>query len=125
MQYRRRNAQHWTLLLFLWLLVAPLILYLVTALLLPTSQDDVVVTDWREDYYANNRKVFALFGLTFVMDLVDTLLKDLGYFSVARSAYYGPKIAVMTKRGCAGSRSSSRLRPDKAGRLSTRPPPGA
>jgi hypothetical protein len=28
--------------LFLWLLVAPLILYLVTALLFPTNQDDVV-----------------------------------------------------------------------------------
>jgi hypothetical protein len=69
-QYRWRNAQHWTLLLFIWLLVAPLILYLVTALLFPTSQDDVVVTDWREHYYANNRKIFALFGLTFVIDLV-------------------------------------------------------
>ena len=44
MQYRWRNVPHWTLFLFLWLLVAPLILYLVAALLFPTNQDDVVVT---------------------------------------------------------------------------------
>ena len=63
-QYRWRNVPHWTLFLFLWLLVAPLILYLVAALLFPTNQDDVVVTSWREHYYANNQKIFALFGLT-------------------------------------------------------------
>src|SRR6478735_9021974 len=58
-QYRWRNVTHWTLLLFLWLLVAPLILYLVAALLFPTS-DDVVVTNWRQHYYANSRKIFLL-----------------------------------------------------------------
>jgi len=63
-QYRWRNVAHWTLFLFLWLLVAPLILYLVAALLFPTNQDEVVVTNWREHYYANNQKIFALFGLT-------------------------------------------------------------
>jgi hypothetical protein len=56
-QYRWRNAAHWTLFLFLWLLVAPLILYLVTALLFPTNQDDVVVASWREHYYANSRNL--------------------------------------------------------------------
>jgi hypothetical protein len=71
------------------LLVAPLILYLVTALLFPTSQDDVVVTSWREHYYANSRKIFALFGLTFAIDLVDTLLKGLTYFWSLGPLYYG------------------------------------
>src|SRR4029078_5459576 len=64
-QYRWLNVLHWTLFLSLWLLVAPVILYLVAALLFPTNQDDVVVTSWREHYYANNQKIFALFGLTF------------------------------------------------------------
>jgi hypothetical protein len=77
---RWRNVPHWSLFLFLWLLVAPLILYLVTALLFPTNQDDVVVTNWREHYYANNQKIFALFALTFAIDLVDTLLKGVTYF---------------------------------------------
>src|SRR5437764_14574566 len=84
-QCRWRNVTHWTLLLFLWLLVAPLILYRVAALLFPTNQDEVVVTNWREHYYANNQKIFALFGLTFVIDLVDTLLKGVHLLLVARS----------------------------------------
>ena len=86
---RWRNVPHWTLFLFLWLLVAPLILYLVAALLFPTNQDDVVVTSWREHYYANNQKIFALFGLTFAIDLVDTLLKGLTYFLSLGPLYYG------------------------------------
>ena len=88
-QYRWRNASHWTLFLFIWLLLAPLILYLVTALLFPTNQDDVVVKDWREHYYANNRKIFTLFGLVFAMDLVDTLLKGVTYFLSLGPLYYG------------------------------------
>jgi len=92
-QYRWRNVPHWTLFLFLWLLVAPLILYLVAALLFPTNQDDVVVTSWREHYYANNRKIFAWFGLTFVIDLVDTLFKGLTYF-FARAALLRVDVAA-------------------------------
>ena len=88
-QYRWRNVPHWTLFLFLWLLVAPLILYLVAALLFPTNQDDVVVTGWRQHYYANNKKIFALFGLSFAIDLVDTLLKGLAYFLSFGPLYYG------------------------------------
>lgn len=87
--YRWRNASPWTLFLFLWLLIAPLILYLVAALLFPTNQDDVVVTSWREHYYANNRKVFAIFGLSFASDLVDTLLKGVAYFLSLGPLYYG------------------------------------
>ena len=61
-QYRWRNAPHWTLFLFLWLLVAPLILYLVTALLFPTSQDDAWSSPTgAEHYYANNTRAFLLF----------------------------------------------------------------
>src|SRR5438105_12913023 len=55
-QYRWSNVSHRCS--FLWLLVAPLILYLVAALLFPTNQDDVVVTNWRDHYYANNQKIF-------------------------------------------------------------------
>jgi hypothetical protein len=88
-QYRWRTASHRTLFLFLWLLVAPLILYLVTALLFPTNQEDVVVTSWREHYFANNRKVFLLFGLTVAIDLLDTLLKGVAYFWSLGPLYYG------------------------------------
>src|SRR3954470_25053045 len=74
-QYRWRITEHWTLFLLLWLLAAPLVLFLVTALLFPTNQEDVIVTSWRDHFYTNHRKIFLLFGMIFAMDLIDTLLK--------------------------------------------------
>jgi hypothetical protein len=106
-QYRWRNVPHWTLFLFLWLLVAPLILYLVAALLFPTS-DDVVVTNWRDHYYANSRKIFALFGLTFAIDLVDTLFKGLTYFLSLGPLYYGSMSLHITLCGIAATTKSPR-----------------
>jgi hypothetical protein len=88
-QYRWRNAENWTLFLFLWLLVAPLILYLVTALLFPINQEEVVVTSWREHFYSNNHKIFPLFGMVFAADLIDTLLKGVDYFLSLGALYYG------------------------------------
>jgi hypothetical protein len=60
-QYRWRNAAHWTLFLLLWLLVAPLILYLVAALLYPTS-DDVVVTNWPRITMRTHERSFCCSG---------------------------------------------------------------
>ena len=102
------QVTHWTLLLFLWLLVAPLILYLVAALLFPTNQDEVVVTNWREHYYANNQKIFTLFGLTFAIDLVDTLLKGLTYFLSFGPLYYGSMLMHITLCAIAATTKSPR-----------------
>jgi hypothetical protein len=107
-QYRWRNVTHWTLRLFLWLLVAPLILYLVAALLFPTNQDEVVVTNWREHYYANNQKIFALFGLTFAIDLVATLLKGLTHFLSLGPLYYGSMLMHITLCAIAATTKSPR-----------------
>jgi len=107
-QYRWRNWPHWTLFLFLWLLVAPLILYLVTALLFPTNQDEVVVTNWREHYYANNQKIFALFGLTFVIDLIDTMAKGLTHFLLLGPLYYGSMLLHITLCAIAATTKSPR-----------------
>jgi hypothetical protein len=106
-QYRWRNVPHWTLFLFLWLLVAPLILYLVAALLFPTS-DDVFVTNWRAHYYANSRKIFALFGLTFAIDLVDTSLKGFTYFWSLGPLYYGSMLLHITLCAIAATTKSPR-----------------
>jgi hypothetical protein len=104
-QYRWHNVPHWTLFLFLWLLVAPLILYLVAALLFPTNQDDVVVTSWRQHYYANNQKIFALFGLNFAIDLVDTLLKGVMSFG---PLYYGSMLMNIALCAIAATTKSAR-----------------
>ena len=107
-QYRWRNAPHWTLFLFLWLLVAPLILYLVTALLFPINQEEVVVIGRREHYYANNRKIFLLFGLTFAADLADTLLKGVTYFLSFGPLYYGSMLMQMILCAVAATTKSPR-----------------
>ena len=107
-QYRWRNAPHWSLFLFLWLLVTPLILYLVTALLFPTSQDDVIITDWREHYYANNTKIFLLFAMIFAIDLVDTLLKGWTYFLSLGPLYYGSMVLHIALSGVAAFNKSPR-----------------
>lgn len=79
-QYRWRHTEHWTLFLFLWLLVAPTTYYLATALLFPNEREGESITNWREHYYASTRQFFLFFGLTFAIDLVDTLLKGWAYF---------------------------------------------
>jgi hypothetical protein len=88
-QYRWRNAPQWTLFLFLWLLVSPLILYLTAALLFPNDQEATEVRSWRDHYYANSRTVFILLGLNFAADLIDTLLKGITYFLSLGPLYYG------------------------------------
>jgi hypothetical protein len=80
----------------------------VTALLFPTNQDDVIVTSWRQHYYANNRKVFVLFGLTFAIDLVDTLLKGLAYFWSLGPLYYGSMLMHIVLCGVAATTKSPR-----------------
>ena len=88
--------------------MAPLILYLVAALLFPTNQDDVVVTSWREHYYANNQKIFLLFGLTFGIDLVDTLLKGVTYFLSFGPLYYGSMLMNIALCAIAATTKSPR-----------------
>ena len=95
-QYRWRNAPHWTLFLFLWLLIAPLILYLAAALLFPNNQEETEVTSWRQHYYLNNLKFFPLMGLFFAVDMIDTLLKGVTYFWSLGPLYYGSMTMHLT-----------------------------
>jgi hypothetical protein len=79
-QYRWRHTQHWTLFLFIWLLVAPTVYYLASTLLFPNEQEGEPITDWRVHYYSIHRQFFFFFGMTFAVDLIDTLLKGWAYF---------------------------------------------
>lgn len=86
-QYRWRNAEQWTLLLFVWLLVPPTVLYLAAALLFPNEQEGERITDWRKQYYAASRGFFLFFASTFVIDVVDTLLKGVAHYRSIGPAY--------------------------------------
>ncbi|HEX4639741.1 MAG TPA: hypothetical protein VH252_00045 [Chthoniobacterales bacterium] len=79
-QYRWRSIEHWTLLLVLWLLVAPINLYLASALLFPNEQEGEPITNWRDHYFDHRRGFFILIAANFAIDLVDSSLKGAEHF---------------------------------------------
>ena len=86
MAYRWRWNEHWTFLLFMWLLLLPTILYLISSLLFP-DQDDEPVADWEAYFYENHRDIFLLYALIFPIDMVDTLLKGVAHFRAQGPLY--------------------------------------
>ncbi len=84
--YRWRSNEHWTFLLFIWLLLLPTILYLISSLLFPDQGDDPI-TDWQVYFYENHRDIFLLYALIFPIDMVDTLLKGMAHFKAQGPLY--------------------------------------
>lgn len=85
--YRWRMQQHWTFFLFLWLLLTPTLLYLISALIFPDTDEAQLVTDWGSYYYEHHRDIFLLYALVFPIDLVDTLLKGFTHFRAQGPLY--------------------------------------
>src|SRR5206468_9828726 len=55
--YRWRTYERWTFFLFLWLLLSPIVLYLIASLLFPDADVGQPVTEWRAYYYENHRDI--------------------------------------------------------------------
>ena len=90
--YRWRMSQHWTFFLFLWLLLTPTLLYLISALIFPDNDETRAVTEWEKYYYENNRDIFILYALVFPIDLIDTLLKGVTHFRAQGPLYLGTMV---------------------------------
>jgi hypothetical protein len=86
--YRWRANEHWTFFLFLWLLLSPIVLYLIASLLFPDPDEAHVIADWRTYYYENQRDIFLLLALIFPIDVIDTLLKGMAHFREQGPAYF-------------------------------------
>ena len=86
--YRWRSYERWTFFLFLWLLLSPILLYLIASLLFPDLEGEQPITDWRIYFYDNHRDIFLLFALVFPIDIVDTLLKGLAHFRAQGPVYF-------------------------------------
>jgi hypothetical protein len=71
------------------MLVAPITLYLATALLFPNEQEGEPITSWREHYFEHNRGFFLFLGSTYAIDLVDTVLKGWAHLQQLGPLYYG------------------------------------
>jgi amino acid transporter len=85
--YRWRENQHWPFLLFVWLMLAPIIFYLIASLLFPDQDDAEPITDWQIYFFDHNREIFLLFALVFPIDLIDTALKGFEHFR-AQGPFY-------------------------------------
>jgi hypothetical protein len=91
-QYRWRSIEHWTLFLVLWLLVAPINLYLASALLFPNEQEGEPITSWREHYFNHRRGFFLLLAANFAIDLVDSALKGWEHLRSLGPLYFGSMV---------------------------------
>ena len=107
-QYRWRNIEHWTLFLVLWLLVAPVTLYLASALLFPNEQEGEPIKNWREHYYEHHRGIFVLIGMNFVIDIADTLLKGWEHFRALGPLYAGSMLLFIVLCAIAAFTKSAR-----------------
>lgn len=85
--YRWRSNEHWTFLLFIWLLLSPTILYLISSLLFPDQDDEQPITDWKVYFYENHRDIFLLYALIFPIDIADTLFKGMAHFRAQGPLY--------------------------------------
>ena len=107
-QYRWRVIEHWTLFLVLWLLVAPITLYLASALLFPNEQEGEPITNWRDHFYNHRRGFFLLIASNFAIDLIDTLLKGWERFLSLGPLYYGTMVMFIVLASIAAFTRSAR-----------------
>lgn len=93
--YRWRANQNWPFLLFLWMLVQPTLLYLIACILFPDQEDREAVSDWRDYFFDNRRRLFFLLAACYPIDLFDTLLKGVAHFRAQGPIYFGSMIFLM------------------------------
>ena len=85
--YRWRGLADWTLFLFIWVMIGPVLQYLAAAVLVPGELESTGSPDWRDYYYKNRRGFFIAFGLIAPLDIADTLLKGWQHF-LAQGPHY-------------------------------------
>jgi hypothetical protein len=84
-EFELHNFNNWSFGIFAFLIAYAIALFLMAALLFPDKLDDY---DGYEDFFLKRRNwFFAIFGLTFLLDLVDTLLKGEPYFDTLGIGY--------------------------------------
>jgi hypothetical protein len=77
-EYELAEIPRWSFGIFAFLIGYAVTLFALAALLFPDKLDDY---DGYEDFFLKRRHwFFALFGLTFILDIVDTLIKGAPYF---------------------------------------------
>jgi hypothetical protein len=94
--YRWRTAERWTFVLFLWLLLSPMLLYLISSILFPGDEELQLIDRWENYFFENHRRIFLLLAACYPLDLIDTLLKGLAHFRAQGPIYFCSMILLMT-----------------------------
>ena len=84
--YRWQVETKWTFFLFVFVLLSPVIGYLLAALLFPEHID--IGADLKEQYYSNSRLFFLLAALLSPIDLIDTSLKGVSHLLAQGPIYF-------------------------------------
>jgi hypothetical protein len=80
------RLEHWNFSIILFLISYATTLFLLAALLSP---DNIAEYEGYEDFFLKRRRwYFGLFAATFVLDIVDTLIKEDGYWTRTEFDYF-------------------------------------
>ena len=85
--FRWRSATNWTFFLFLFVLISPLITFLMAVLLFPEPLK--AGADLKAHFSDNHRWFFCLAALLPVVDVADTMLKGWNHFLAQGPQYIG------------------------------------
>lgn len=84
-EFRLYDITHWNFQIYFFLIFYTIILFLLCTLLFP---DNIVEYSGYEDFFISRRKwFFSLLALTYVFDLLDTLLKGRVYYDSFGNEY--------------------------------------
>ena len=78
--YRWRHQEQWTFYLFAFVLVSPTVLFLASLVLFPREGMADESINYKAHFYANNRAFFTLMSLYGPVDVIDSLLKGVAHF---------------------------------------------
>jgi hypothetical protein len=90
--YRWRTYEGWTFFLFLFVLVSPIVAFLLSVLLFPEPLEEGA--HLKDHYYANRRAFFLLAALLPPIDAIDTLLKGRAHFEAQGPLYVFTLVAI-------------------------------
>jgi hypothetical protein len=90
--YRWHSFERWTFFLFLFVLISPVLAFLLAVLLFPEPFEAGV--DLKQRYYANHRAFFVVAALLPIVDAADTVLKGWTHF-VAQGPQYVVTLLVI------------------------------
>ncbi len=89
--FRWHQQETWTFFLFAFVLLSPIVAFLLSVLLVPEPISEGL--DFKQHFYANQRAFFALAALLPPIDMTDTLLKGWAHFQ-AQGVVYPVAIGV-------------------------------